>query len=95
LTTNLLNPKVAIFYVAFLPQFVSPELGRAPLQLLLLGLTHWLMGLPYLSAVALASGSTAAWLRSSPGIRRALDAAAGFVFVGLALRLMQVKRKPA
>ncbi len=95
LTTNLLNPKVAIFYVAFLPQFVAPELGRAPLQLLLLGLTHWLMGLPYLCAVALASGSAAAWLRSSPGIRRALDAAAGIVFVGLALRLMLLRRKPA
>jgi len=95
LTTNLLNPKVAIFYVAFLPQFVSPELGHTPRQLLLLGLTHWLIGLPYLCAVALASGSTAAWLRSSPGIRRALDALSGFVFVGLALRLMLVKRKPA
>jgi threonine/homoserine/homoserine lactone efflux protein len=95
LTANLLNPKVAIFYVAFLPQFVSPELGHAPLQLLLLGLTHWLMGRPYLCAVALASGSTAVWFRRSPGIRRALDAAAGFVFVGLAVRLMLVKRKPA
>jgi threonine/homoserine/homoserine lactone efflux protein len=98
LTANLLNPKVAIFY-AFLPQFVSqfvsPELGHAPLQLLLLGLTHWLMGRPYLCAVALASGSTAVWFRRSPGIRRALDAAAGFVFVGLAVRLMLVKRKPA
>ncbi|MGH7305902.1 MAG: LysE family translocator [Candidatus Rokuibacteriota bacterium] len=95
LTTNLLNPKVAIFYVAFLPQFVAPELGRAPLQLLLLGLTHWLMGLPYLCAVALASGSTAARLRGSPGFRRALDAAAGFVFVGLAIRLVLVRRKRA
>ena len=95
LTTNLLNPKVAIFYVAFLPQFVSPELGHAPLQLLLLGLTHWLMGLPYLCAVALASGSTAAWLRGSPGIRRALDAVSGIVFVGLALRLVFVRRRPA
>lgn len=88
LTTDLLNPKVAIFYVAFLPQFVSPELGRAPLQLLLLGLTHWLMGLPYLGAVALASGAMAGWLRRSPGVRRVLDAVAGLVFVGLALRLV-------
>jgi len=95
LTTNLMNPKVAIFYVAFLPQFVAPERGGAPLQLLVLGLTHWLMGLPYLCAVALASGSTAAWLRRSPGMRRALDALSGLVFVGLALRLMLVKRKPA
>jgi threonine/homoserine/homoserine lactone efflux protein len=95
LTTNLMNPKVAIFYVAFLPQFVAPELGGAPLQLLVLGLTHWLMGLPYLCAVALASGSTAAWLRRSPGTRRVLDALSGLVFVGLALRLMLVKKKPA
>jgi len=95
LTTNLLNPKVAIFYVAFLPQFVAPERGAAPLQLLLLGLTHWLMGLPYLCAVALVSGSTAAWLRRSPATRRALDAISGLVFVGLALRLVLVRRKPA
>lgn len=53
------------------------------------------MGRPYLCAVALASGSTAAWLRSSPGVRRALDAAAGIVFVGLALRLTLAKRRPA
>ena len=95
LTTNILNPKVAIFYVAFLPQFVAPERGATPLQLLLLGLTHWLMGLPYLCAVALASGSTAAWLRSSPATRRALDAISGLVFVGLAVRLVLVRRKPA
>jgi len=95
LTTNILNPKVAIFYVAFLPQFVAPERGAAPLQLLLLGLSHWLMGLPYLCAVALASGSTAAWLRSSPAARRALDAISGLVFVGLAVRLVLVRRKPA
>jgi threonine/homoserine/homoserine lactone efflux protein len=95
LTTNLVNPKVAVFYVALPPQFVSPELGGAPLQLVVLGLTHWLMGLPYLCPVARASGSTAAWLRRSPGTRRTLDGISGFVFVGLALRLMLVKRKPA
>ena len=95
LTTNLLNPKVAVFYVAFLPQFVSPELGHAALQLLLLGLSHWLMGLPYLCAVALASGTVAGRLRRSPGIRRTLDAVSGLVFLGLALRLVLARRRPA
>ena len=95
LTTNVLNPKVAVFYVAFLPQFVSPELGHTTLQLLLLGLTHWVIGLPYLAAIALASGAFAGWLRRSPGIRRGLDGVSGLVFVGLALRLVLVRRKPA
>lgn len=95
LVTDVLNPKVAIFYVAFLPQFVSPELGHPTLQLLLLGLTHWAMGLLYLGAVALASGAVAGWLRRSPGIRRVLDTVAGLVFVGLALRLALARRKPA
>ncbi len=94
-TTNVLNPKVAVFYVAFLPQFVSPELGHTPLQLLLLGLTHWAMGMPYLATVALTSGAVAGWLRRSPGIRRGLDAVSGLVFVGLALRLILVDRTPA
>jgi len=95
LVTNLLNPKIVVFYVAFLPQFVSPDLGDTPLQLLLLGLSHWLMGLPYLCAVALASGAMAGWLRRSSGIHRALDGLAGVVFLGLALRLVFAKRKPA
>ena len=53
------------------------------------------MGLPDLCAVALASGSTAAWLKSSPAPRRALDAIAALGFVGLAVRLVLVRRKPA
>jgi threonine/homoserine/homoserine lactone efflux protein len=93
--TNVLNPKVAVFYVAFLPQFVAPELGRAPLQLLLLGVTHWLMGVPYLATVAVASGAVAGWLRRSPRLRRGLDAVSGFVFIGLALRLLMARRAPA
>ena len=95
LATNVLNPKVVVFYVAFLPQFVSPELGHTTLQLLVLGLSHWLIGLPYLGTVALASGAVAGWLRRSPGLRRVLDGVSGAVFVGLALRLVLVKRKPA
>ena len=93
--TNILNPKVAVFYVAFLPQFVAPELGRVPLQLLLLGVTHWLMGVPFLAAVAVTSGAVAGWLRRSAGLRRALDAVSGVLFIGLALRLLVSRRTPA
>jgi threonine/homoserine/homoserine lactone efflux protein len=95
MATNILNPKVAVFYVAFLPQFVAPELGRAPVQLFLLGLTHWLMGVPYLVTVAVASGAVAAWLRRSPRIRRGLDVISGLMFIGLALRLLAARRAPA
>jgi threonine/homoserine/homoserine lactone efflux protein len=90
--TNVLNPKVAVFYVAFLPQFVSAELGHVPLQLLLLGVTHWLMGIPYLAAVAMASGTVSDRLHRSWRMRRVLDGIAGAVFVGLALRLLLSKR---
>jgi threonine/homoserine/homoserine lactone efflux protein len=93
--TNILNPKVAVFYVAFLPQFVSPELGHAPLQLLLLGLTHWVIGMPYLAAVAVASGAIAGWLRRSQRVRRVLDGVSGLLFIGLALRLLLAERKRA
>ena len=93
--TNILNPKVAVFYVAFLPQFVAPELGGVALQLLVLGLTHWLMGVPYLATVALASGAMAGWLRRSRRLRRALDGVSGFLFIGLALRLLAARRAPA
>ncbi len=93
--TNVLNPKVAVFYVAFLPQFVSPELGHTTLQLFLLGITHWVMGVIYLGLIALASGSAASVLRRSPQIRRALDGISGFVFVALALRLLLIERKAA
>jgi threonine/homoserine/homoserine lactone efflux protein len=92
--SNVLNPKVAVFYVAFLPQFVAPELGHPSLQLLLLGLTHWLMGVVYLPAIALASGSMANALRRSASVRRALDGLSGLMFVGLALRLLIVERRP-
>jgi threonine/homoserine/homoserine lactone efflux protein len=105
----LLDPQLyALFLAAALLLTLAPgpdtmfvlgaSLGggaRGGLQLLLLGMSHWLMGLPYLCAVAPASGAMAGWLQRSPGIRRGLDGVAGMVFVGLALRLVLAQRKPA
>ena len=61
---------------------------------ILLGITHWLMGVVWLGGVAAASGSLAHVLRRSRTFRRALDGVSGFVFVALALRLLFIERKP-
>ena len=86
LTTNLLNPKVIVFYLALLPQFVSLDLGQVGLQIFLLGCIHALIGLVYLVVIGCVAGKAAAWLRTS-GFARWLDAIAGTVFLGLALRI--------
>jgi threonine/homoserine/homoserine lactone efflux protein len=85
--TNLLNPKVILFNVSFLPQFVNPALGHVREQFLLLGCTITLMGLLVDGSVGLLSGRLAALLRRSRRVARGLDYFSGTVFAGLALRL--------
>ncbi|GGL89190.1 lysine transporter LysE [Streptomyces fumigatiscleroticus] len=86
--TNLLNPKVILFNVAFLPQFVDPSLGHVPGQLLLLGFTIVVMGLLCDSAVGLLSGRLASLLGRSARVNRAVNVLSGTVFTGLAVRLV-------
>ena len=85
--SNVLNPKVALFFLAFLPQFVSPGAGAAAPQLLVLGLVFALLGLVFLCVLALCSGSLGDRLRTRPGLANALRWLAGSVLVGLGLRL--------
>jgi threonine/homoserine/homoserine lactone efflux protein len=63
LLINVFNPKVALFFLAFLPQFVDPSRGSVPAQLLLLGFVFCCMGLCCDSIYALISGTGGAWLR--------------------------------
>ena len=85
--TNLLNPKIVLFYLAFLPQFTDP--GRAPLgvQFLLLGLVFVVLGLVVDTSIALLSGRIGRLLVRRPNASRRLNEAAGLVFFGLAARL--------
>ena len=85
--TNLLNPKVILFNVAFLPQFVDPSLGHVPGQLLLLGGTLVLMGFLCDGFVGLLAGRLADLLRRSERVNRWLNIVSGTVFTGLAVRL--------
>ena len=92
LITNILNPKVVVFYLALLPQFVSVELGNVGLQIFLLGSIHNLIGVTFLICVGLAAGKASGWL-STTRFGKWMDGIAGVFFIGLALRLV-VSGKP-
>ena len=85
--TNALNPKVAMFFIAFLPQFVDPSRGPVWAQLVVLGLIFNVPGTVYLAGLALFSGRATARLRTMPWVRRGLDAVVGTFFVALAFHL--------
>lgn len=86
LITNLLNPKVIIFYIALLPQFVNTDLGNVGVQIMLLGLIHTSIGLIYLLIIGTLIGNVAGWITKTR-FGNYLDAIAGVFFIGLALRL--------
>jgi threonine/homoserine/homoserine lactone efflux protein len=88
--TNALNPKVAVFYFAFLPQFISPGDPVALKSFMLAGI-HYAMGLVWLSGVALAV-SRAARVLTRPAVRRGLDVATGTIFAALGLKLALEQR---
>jgi threonine/homoserine/homoserine lactone efflux protein len=88
LINNLTNPKALLFMFAFLPQFVSPDRGSVAAQLLVLGLTQKATGLLVQGSVALASGAVGGWLARKPGFLVWQERFAGFVMVGLGLRLL-------
>jgi threonine/homoserine/homoserine lactone efflux protein len=84
---NALNPKVALFFLAFLPQFATPAAGRPALQMAVLGSVFVAQTILVFSAIALAAGSIGHWLARRPALGPWLDRLAGVVFLGLALRL--------
>ncbi|AHJ65831.1 LysE family translocator [Granulibacter bethesdensis] len=88
--TNLLNPKVGVFYVSFLPQFLPPELPAVSFGALLSGI-HAFMGLVFFSAVAVATVPLQRLL-THPTTSRVLDGITGTVMIGFAARLIMEKR---
>ena len=85
--SNVFNPKIAVFFLAYLPQFVSPASGGIALQLLVLGLIFAAMTWAAFSVIALLSGVLGRWLRSKPRIANGLGWLTGGVLLGLGLRL--------
>lgn len=84
---NLSNPKVAIFFLAFLPQFARPEAGPITSQLIVLGSVFIVVALVVFSLIALLAGWLAGALAHSPRAQILLNRLAALVFFGLAGRL--------
>jgi threonine/homoserine/homoserine lactone efflux protein len=82
---NILNPKTALFFLAFLPQFVDPDAGYVALQLTFFGLLFIALGLVTDGLYALAAGTAGNWLRSSRVFVGARRWVSGTVFIGLGL----------
>ena len=84
---NITNPKVSIFFLAFLPQFTTPEAGPVAAQITVFGLIFLLSALLIFSLIALLAALIGRWLTRSDRAQKYLNRIAGLVFVGLALKL--------
>ncbi len=91
--TNLLNPKVALFILAFLPQFVDPAKGSPAVQILLLGAIFNVGGTSVNAIVACSASAALRALGGSAVFGRWLNRIAALVFVGLAVRLALSDRR--
>ena len=82
---NLLNPKTALFFFAFLPQFVELNRGHVPMQITLLGLIFVVLGFCTDGAWAVLAGTAGDWLKRSRGYLKFERYGSGILFIGLGL----------
>ncbi|RQR28365.1 LysE family translocator [Burkholderia sp. Bp9142] len=90
--TNVLNPKVVLFFVSFFPQFVSADSPHKALAFLALGAVFVVMSTIWTGIVAWVAGSVTQCFSGKPGVRKWLDRTVGSAFVGLGLRLAAAQR---
>lgn len=89
---ELLNPKTALFFLAFLPQFVRPSHGAVTLQLATLGLVFSVMSAGYAALITLAAAPLGRWLGRHRGIGHWQGRIVGAIFLGLGIRLALQER---
>jgi threonine/homoserine/homoserine lactone efflux protein len=90
--TGILNPKVAIFFLAFLPQFVDARRGLVFLQFLILGLILAALDILYESVLALIASAIGKWLTNNQAFARWRQKITGAVLVALGIRLALTER---
>jgi len=89
---NVVNPKVGLFFLAFLPQFISQNAGSISMQMFLLGLVFMLQAVVIFSAIGYLSGSVGDVLLKRPGIAKYFAWLSASVFAALGLKLALAER---
>jgi len=88
---NAINPKVVLFFLSFLPQFVIPGNGNVPWQVVALGVTFTAQAAVLFGLLGYFAGAIGQWLNTRPAAGAILDRLAGCVFVALGIRLLVVR----
>lgn len=90
--TNVLNPKVALFFLAFLPQFINPEYATGYLPFIMLGVTFMTTGTIWCLFLAYSSSMITKTLRENDNIGMFMQKISGLIFIGLGIRLFTQKQ---
>lgn len=88
IVANAINPKVILFFLSFLPQFVIPGHGSVAAQMAWLGIIFTLQAGVIFGLLGYFSGTVGQWINTSPRLGTAMDRLTGVIFVGLGLRLI-------
>lgn len=91
--TNILNPKVAIFFLSFLPQFINTSSSFFKVQLFTLGVWFDVQGTLILIVVACILGKTKDFFKRNPKVWQIQEKIAGFIFIGLGIRVALAVKK--
>jgi threonine/homoserine/homoserine lactone efflux protein len=89
---NILNPKVSIFFLAFLPQFVSVQNGNIPLQMIILGLIFMALTIIVFSLIGVAGNLLSEKLLNNPKIVKYMNILTSFVLISLGVKLALSQR---
>ena len=91
--SNASNPKIAIFYFAFLPQFVAPAATHPTLSIFVLGIAFAALTFIVKAPIGLSAGALSGWLRARPAVLRWLFRSSGAILIGLGVRLAFERRQ--
>lgn len=88
--TNVLNPKVALFFIAFFPQFILQDQMQSPVPFIVLGVTYAVIGIVWLVLLACCAGIFTDKIRRNPKIGLRINKLTGLIFIGMAVTMVVI-----